>query len=96
MGGKTLRYEDVKAESLKDPEVRRAYDDLEPAYQLARLRIMRGLTQQELAEQVGTTQSSIARLESGKTKPCLSFLERVVDALGGQVIVKIEPLPTSQ
>ena len=96
MAAKTLHYEDWMAEALKNPEVRRAHEELEPAYQLARLRIERGLTQQQLAEQVGTTQSSIARLESGKTKPSLSFLERVVAALGGRVTIKIEALPTNQ
>ena len=90
MPAKTLRYEDVRAEAMKNPELRRAYEELEPAYQIVRLRIMQGLTQQELADRVGTTQSSIARLESGKAKPSLSFLERVAAALGGRVIVRIE------
>ena len=34
----TISHEDVKAELLSNPEVRKAYDDLEPAYQVARLR----------------------------------------------------------
>ena len=96
MAAKTLRYEDVKAEALKNPEVRKAYDALEPAYQVARLRIMRGLTQQQLAALVGTTQSSIARLESGKGKPSISFLERVVTALGGYMTVTIGPLKAQE
>jgi DNA-binding XRE family transcriptional regulator len=93
MPAKTLRYEDVKAEAMKDAVLRRAYDDLEPAYQITRLRILRGLTQKELADRVGTTQSSIARLESGVAKPSLSFLQRVVAALDATITVKIEPLP---
>ena len=93
MPAKTLHYEDVKAEAMKVAELRRAYDELEPAYQITRLRILRGLTQQELADLVGTTQSSIARLESGATKPSLSFLQRVVAALDATVTVKIEPRP---
>ena len=88
---KTMTHAEVKAELLKNPEFRRAYEELAPAYQIVRLRIMRGLSQQELAALVGTTQSSIARLESGKGKPSLSFLERVVAALGGHVTIKIEP-----
>jgi DNA-binding XRE family transcriptional regulator len=90
MPAKTVPYEEVKARILADPEVRRYYDEMEPAYQLLRLRLQRGLTQKQLAEQVGTTQSSIARLESGRAKPSLSTLERVAQALGGRVIVKIE------
>lgn len=70
--------------------MRRAYDELDPVYQLTRLRIRRGLTQQQLAERVGTTQSSIARLEHGKTKPTLETLARIAVALGGRVRVSIE------
>jgi len=71
--------------------VRNAYEELEPAYQITRLRIMRGLTQEQLAELVGTQQPSIARLESGKTTPALPFLRRVAEALGTRLTVKFEP-----
>ncbi|MHB0876282.1 MAG: helix-turn-helix domain-containing protein [Anaerolineae bacterium] len=91
MPAKTIPLEEWEAEQLRDPDFRKAYDALEPAYQVARLRIMRGLTQKQLAELVGTTQSSIARLESGKELPRLSFLQRVVEALDGQVTVIIAP-----
>jgi len=84
-----IRFEDWEAEQMKDPEFRAAVEELEPAYQVARLRIMRGLTQEQLAELVGTKQSSIARLESGTTQPRLSFLRRVVEALGGRLEVRI-------
>ena len=91
MPAKTIPLEQVKAELMQDPEFREAYDELEPAYQVARLRIMRGLTQQQLADLVGTSQSSIARLESGKELPRLSFLQRVVRALDGSLTITIEP-----
>jgi transcriptional regulator with XRE-family HTH domain len=86
----TVPYEVVKEELLRDPEVRAAYEALEPAYQVTRLRILRGLTQEQLAERVGTKQPSIARLESGKTAPRLDFLRRVVEALGGKLTILIE------
>lgn len=87
---KTVLWDDVREELLSDPEVRKAYDDLEPAYQVARLRLRRGLTQKQLADLVGTKQPSIARLESGQVAPRLSFLKRVVEALGGTLTVHIE------
>jgi len=87
----TIRFEDWEAEQMQDPGFRAAAEELEPAYQVARLRIMRGLTQEQLAELVGTKQSSIARLESGNTQPRLSFLQRVVEALGGRLEVRIMP-----
>ena len=87
----TIRFEDWEAEQMQDPEFRAAVEELEPAYQVARLRIKRGLTQKQLAKLVGTHQSSIARLESGNTQPRLSFLRRVVEALGGRLEVRIMP-----
>jgi transcriptional regulator with XRE-family HTH domain len=87
----TVRFEDWEAEQMQDPGFRAAVEELEPAYQVARLRIMRGLTQEQLAELVGTKQSSIARLESGNTQPSLSFLRRVVGALDGRLQLQIVP-----
>jgi len=84
-----IRFEDWEAEQMQNPAFRAAAEELEPAYQVARLRIMRGLTQQQLAELVGTKQPSIARLESGKSEPTISFLRRVVEALGGRLEVRI-------
>jgi predicted transcriptional regulator len=86
-----IRFEDWEAKQMQDPEFQAAAEELEPAYQVARLRMMRGLTQEQLAEMVGTKQPSIARLESGKMEPRLSFLRRVVEALGGQLEVQIVP-----
>ena len=86
---KTVRYEDWLEKQMADPEFRAAYEELDPAHQVARLRIMRGLTQEQLANMVGTRQPNIARLESGRTTPSLPFLRRVVEALGGELEIKI-------
>ena len=91
MSRKTIPFEEVEEQLLQDPAVRNAYEELEPAYQITRLRIMRGLTQEQLADLVGTQQPSIARLESGKTTPALPFLRRVAEALGTRLTVKFEP-----
>jgi len=69
---------------LKTSGFREAAEELEPGFQIARIRILRGLTQKQLADLVGTKQSSIARLESGSSEPRLSFLRRVIQALGGK------------
>lgn len=86
-----IRFEDWEAQQMQDPEFRAKAEALEPAYQVARLRILRGLTQEQLAELAGTKQPSIARLESGKMEPRLSFLRRVVEAMGGRLEVQIVP-----
>lgn len=85
-------FEDWKEEKRQDPDFVDASRDMELSYQLARLRIMRGLTQDELAARLNTQQSSISRLESGRSKPRLGFLERVVDALGGVLKIQIQPV----
>jgi len=89
---KFMPLEDWEAERMQDPEFITALAAREPAYQVARLRILRGLTQAQLAELVGTRQSSIARLERGTTPPNLSFLSKVASALGARVEVRLSPL----
>lgn len=50
--------------------------------QLRAARLQRGLSQSEIAGRLGTTQSAVARLESGKSDPRLSTLERYAEAVG--------------
>lgn len=87
---------DAKGELLRAPQFREAYDALEEEYELRRqliaLRLARGLTQEELAECVGTKQSGISRLESGSHRPSLAMLEKVAAALGAKVEIKLTPL----
>ena len=91
MDERFMSLEEWEAERLQDPEFVAALAAREPAYQVARLRILRGLTQKQLAELVGTRQSSIARLERGSTPPNLSFLSKVAAALGARVEVHLSP-----
>lgn len=84
-----IQFENWVAEDLKDEEFRAEYERLGPGFKVARLRMLRGLTQEELAQRVGTHQSSISRLESGEKEPSLSFLRRVVEALDGRLEVNI-------
>ncbi|MHB0875409.1 MAG: helix-turn-helix domain-containing protein [Anaerolineae bacterium] len=91
MSGKTISYELLKERSLSDPQVREAYEALEPAYQVACLRIERGMSQEELARRAGTHQPSVARLESGRSTPSLRMLRRLAEALDARLVVRIEP-----
>ncbi|MEO3431541.1 helix-turn-helix transcriptional regulator [Inquilinus sp. CAU 1745] len=67
------RLKDLKADLLRDKEVRRAYEDMAPEFEIARAiikaRAQAGLTQAELAERMETSQSYVARIESGRTCP---------------------------
>jgi len=84
-------FRDWQAEQMKDPEFIAAANELEPGYQIARLRIQRGLTQAQLAEMIGTRQPSIARLENGNSIPSLSFLKRIADALDARIELRLVP-----
>ena len=53
-----------------------------------------GLSQAELAELVATTQSAIARLESGGRPPRIDTLLRIADALDCELLVELKPRTT--
>lgn len=61
------------------------------AEQVATQRRARGLSQVELAELCGTTQSAIARLESGGRPPRIDTLLRVANALDCNLVVELRP-----
>ena len=84
-------FKDWQAEQLKDPAFVAADRELEPGYQITCLRILRGMTQAQLAEMVGTRQPSIARLENGSSAPSISFLRRIADALDAKIEIRIAP-----
>ena len=88
-GGIGYSHKKWLAEQMEDPEFRAEYERLAPAFEVTKLRIKQGLTQKQLAQMIGTRQSSISRLESGRSEPSLSFLRRVVEALGGRLEVRI-------
>ena len=73
-----------------------AYDALELEYQVAgqmlKARARAGLTQDAVAERMGTTKSAISRLESaGKHAPSLATLKRYASAVGCELQVKLVP-----
>jgi transcriptional regulator with XRE-family HTH domain len=77
-------FKDFRREALENPDVKAAYDALEEEYALARALIQArqqsGLTQAELAERMETTQSAVARWESGKHLPSCQTLQRLARA----------------
>jgi predicted transcriptional regulator len=61
------------------------------ADRVAERRVAIGLSQRELAELVGTTQSAIARLERGGRPPRIDTLLRIAEALDCDLIVELVP-----
>ena len=86
-------FELIKKQWLKDPDFKKTYEGLELDYQivleLIKARSRAGLTQEALADRMGTTQSVIARLESGKSLPSLKTIHKYAEATGNHVQVHI-------
>jgi predicted transcriptional regulator len=89
--GKKIR--DMKEGLLRDDEFRREYDALEEEFsiaaQLIEARSKANLTQEQVARRMGTTQSVVARLESGHPLPSLRTLRRYASAVGSKVEIKL-------
>lgn len=81
-----LDYRDALREEMKAPAFKEAWDNFDLQYEIAdlliRVRSEAGFSQSELAKRVGTTQSAIARMESGKTIPRLESIQKVARACG--------------
>ena len=82
----------------KDAIYRQAYDALEDEFALAaaiaQARANAGLTQEEVAQRMQTTQSNIARLEAGRTTPSTRTLEKFAQAVGARLRISFEPIRT--
>ena len=87
---------DLHRKWSRNADYRRAYDDLDFEFALARslieARVGAGLTQAQLAERMETTQSVVARLESGRGHPSTRTLEAFARSTGTRLRVALEPL----
>ena len=87
---------DLHKKWMKDPEYRKEYDALEEEFALAaevaKARSRAGLSQAELARRMKTTQSTIARLESGRGRPSTRTLDRFAKATGHRLKISFEPV----
>lgn len=92
---KNRRHLDVDEfikESLKNPEVKAEYDRLQPEFAvinaIIEARRKKGFTQDLLAKKIGTKQSVISRLESGRANPSVAFLKKLAGALNSHLEIK--------
>lgn len=91
--GKVRTFRSRLSEDLKDPEFKAYYKEerqaLILAMKIAKLRERKGLSQQQLAKLMGTSQQAISRIESGDYEGfTLKTLEKIAEATGTRV--KIE------
>lgn len=89
---KHLDFEIWEKEALKDPALRAEYDKLQPEFAMIQAvidaRVKKGVTQKELAQRIGTKQSVISRLESGRANPSVAFLKKLAQALNSHLEIR--------
>jgi transcriptional regulator with XRE-family HTH domain len=92
-----MTHTELKRAALKRPEVRAAYEALNAEFailrQMLKARQDAGLTQAQVAEQMGTKPSAVTRLESslssGKHSPSLVTLRKYAEAVGCRLEVRL-------
>ncbi len=90
-----IRVDDLHKNWMKDPKYRREYEALGEEFSLVaaliEARTRAGLTQEQVAQRMKTTQAVIARLEGGGSKPSTRTLERYAEATGSRLKITFEP-----
>lgn len=90
-----LTHKQLRSKALENSEVKAEFDQLDDEFSLLeeflKARAARGLTQAQVAKSIGTTQSAVARMESGRGKhsPSLATLSKYADALGCKLEVRL-------
>lgn len=82
-------------EQLEDPELKAEWDALQPEHALVQAMIdarkRTGLTQQQLAEKTGISQSDISKFETGGGNPSIKTLQRLAAGMGMILHVEFKP-----
>lgn len=85
-------------EQLNDAEFKQEWDKTELEYQIIKAmltaRKQKNITQKELSEITGITQSDISKLENGSANPSLQTLKKLADGLG--MVIKLEFVPIEE
>lgn len=84
------KYYGKKGTPARD-ELERGYEEFRLGFMLKEARMKSGLTQQELADKVGTTKSYISKIENDIKEVRLSTLKKIVEfGLGGHLELNIK------
>ena len=91
------RIDELHKGWMNDPAYRTEYGALEGGFALAaaliRARADAGLTQEQLAERMGTKQEVVARWEGGRVMPSTRTLARLAKATGTTLRISFAPSP---
>ena len=89
---KTLQ--EAKTKLLANPDTVAAYAEQAQEFAIAReliaARARAGMTQAEVAQRMDTTQSTVARMESGRRLPTLRTVQRYAEAVGARAVLRLE------
>lgn len=94
-----LTHKQLRTQALANAAVKAEFDKLSDEFSLLdeflKARTSQGLTQAQVAEKIGTTQSAVARMESGSGKhsPSLATLTKYADALGCKLEIRLVRKP---
>jgi DNA-binding XRE family transcriptional regulator len=96
MSRRFIPVEEAFREWRKDPEYVAAYEALEDEFALAsaliKARADAAMTQEQVAQAMGTTQAAVARMEGGKTMPSTRTLARFAKATRTRLRISFEPV----
>lgn len=90
---KEYRFEDDLKARLKNPEFKKAYDELEPEYMLIQALIdarkQQGITQKELSAKTGIDQADISKIENGKLNISFKTMRKLAKGLGKTLQIRL-------
>ena len=90
------RYTEFKKKSLENPEIREAYEELQPEYDIIQAMIdarkSRNMTQKDLSDVTGITQADISRIENGTRNPSLEMVKRLAAGMGMRLKLEFVPV----
>ena len=94
------RVKDLHRRWMKEPGYKAEYEALEEEFQWARAlieaRMRAGLSQLQVARRMETSQSYVARIESGQVQPSTRALVRFAHATGSRLKIVFEPCGTKR
>jgi transcriptional regulator with XRE-family HTH domain len=93
---KARTLQDYKTQQMNKHGFKKAWQELDTEFELLEsmllLRERAGMTQQRLAEKIGTKQPALSRLERGGfKKTSMETLSKIADALDARLVVRLEP-----
>ncbi|MBI3385064.1 helix-turn-helix transcriptional regulator [Candidatus Gottesmanbacteria bacterium] len=92
MKRKYLKFETWLKKQLKNPAFKAEYNRQQPEFAvinaIIEARKNKGVTQKALAKKIGTKQSVISRMESGRANPTIGFLKRLAQAFNSRLEIR--------